>query len=448
MRVAIIGNGISGTTAALTLINRCDCEVFLISDESPDFFSRTALMYVYMGHMRWKDIIVHSAASLRKKGIRIITDRVISISTDDHTLHFSREPALGYDKLIIATGSVPNRLQIPGSQLSGIRGLYSRQDLDYLENLSNTITSAVIVGGGLIGIELAEMLKSRDIATTILVREKAYWHNVLPLEEAMMVGEHIQEHGIRVLYETSAESFSGDDRERVAAVHCSSGETVQCQFVGMTPGVSPNIAITHNTDIRTDKGILVDAYLQTNQPDIYAIGDCAQLESPADGRKAVEAIWYTGKMMGEIAGKNICGEGMAYNPGIWYNSAKFFDIEYQVYGTISNEATNGVESLFWQHENQAKSIRINFHTNTGEVIGFNLMGIRYRHALCEKWIREKYNIRTVLTHLEAANFDPELAPQFEQKLRDLFERRYGTKIESKSRRGRDAFTILYKNRQM
>ncbi len=108
-------------------------------------------------------------------------------------------------------------------------------------------------------------------------------------------------------------------------------------MVGITTGVKPQISFLKNSKIETDRGILVNRILETNIKDVYAIGDCAQQREPIGNRPPVEAVWYTGRMMGETLAQTICGKPFEYNPGNWFNSAKFFDIEYQTYGWVFSE---------------------------------------------------------------------------------------------------------------
>ena len=149
-----------------------------------------------------------------------------------------------YDKLVIATGSKPNKFGWPGQDLIGAQGLYSKQDLDNMEVVApnnKVCKRAVIVGGGLIGIELAEMLRSRDIEVTFLVREKSFWSGVLPFGESQMINRHILEHHIDLRFETNLVEILSDDNGFVKAIVTDKGETIECQIVGLTAGVSPNI---------------------------------------------------------------------------------------------------------------------------------------------------------------------------------------------------------------
>jgi NADPH-dependent 2,4-dienoyl-CoA reductase/sulfur reductase-like enzyme len=292
----------------------------------------------------------------------------------------------------------------------------------------------VIVGGGLIGIEMAEMLHSRHIPVTMIVRESGYGSNILPREESEMVSAHIRAHDIELLLNEELGEIRQKDG-RVSSVLCQhSGREIECDFVGLTVGVSPQVEWVRHSGILLNKGIVVDEYLRTSDPDIYAIGDCAEINNPQPGRRPVEAVWYTGRLMGETVAKTICGQPTPYDPGIWFNSAKYFDIEYQVYGDIPIHLPDFITSLYWQHPTENKAIRIHYNTVTGAVTGFNLMGIRYRQAVCEKWITDKTHIEEVLAHLSWANFDPEFSTEYEKEILSLYNRKEGKSLSLTSER--------------
>ena len=188
--IVIIGNGISGVTAARHIRKNSDYKITLVSAETKYFFSRTALMYIYMGHMKFEHTQPYENWFWDKNRIDLKEGLVNKINTDKKTLDFQDASSISYDKLIIATGSKPNKFGWPGQDLEGVMGMYHKQDLENLEkNAPNNdvCKRAVIVGGGLIGIELAEMLRSRKIPVTFLVREASFWNGVLPAQDSAMI---------------------------------------------------------------------------------------------------------------------------------------------------------------------------------------------------------------------------------------------------------------------
>lgn len=433
--IVIIGNGIAGTTAARHIRKMSDHKVTIISEETKYFYSRTALMYVYMGHMKFEDIQPYENWFWDKNNIDLVQTRVLSIDSDNNKLTLQNGQVIPYDELILATGSRSNKFGWPGQDLLGVQGLYHAQDLQMMENSTRGIDRAVIVGGGLIGIEMAEMLLTRNIKVTMLVREEAFWNGILPLGEAEFIGRHIKEHHIDLQLTTELKEVLDDGHGHVKGVVASSGETIDCQFVGLTVGVHPNKVLVENTAIESDRGILIDEYFKTSVGNIFSIGDCAQHRSPPEGRRPVEQVWYTGKIMGEALAKNICGDPAKYNPGIWFNSAKFLDIEYQTYGIVMPQTPEGDESFFWEDAAAKVCMRLNFDASTRVFKAANLFGIRGRHTVFEHWIAKKATIDEVLSNLKAANFDPEFFKSYEDSIVSAFNKQFGTSIKSTAKKG-------------
>jgi len=419
--LVIIGNGITGITTARYVRKQSGVHITIISNESKYFFSRTALMYVYMGHMKWENIKPYEDWFWKKNKLELIFAKAASLDTDSKKVLLDNGEEISYDKLVVATGSHSNKFGWSGQNLKGVQGLYSKQDLELLEENSKSVHSAVVVGGGLIGIELAEMLHSRGIHVTFLVREKLYWNSILPDEEAAMVSRHILEHNMELKLGVELKEILPDENGKVRAVVTSKGEEIPCQFVGLTPGVHPNIDLVKNSKIETGRGILVNEYLETNIPDVYSAGDCAEIKSNIEGGKnKVEQLWYTGKMQGKILAQNILGKKIKYDRGVWYNSAKFLDIEYQTYGFVSAAPRDGEKSFYWEHSSGKICLRLVYQANDYSVVGVNVFGIRLRHKLFESWIKEKRTVEYVLENLRSANFDPEFYKKHEQEIIDKF----------------------------
>ncbi len=440
----IIGNGIAGTTAARWLRKLSDQKITIISSETDHFFSRTALMYIYMGHMRFEDTKPYEDWFWDKNRIDLVNDHVNSIDYAKKTLGLASGSTIQYDNLILALGSKSNMFGWPGQDLDGVGGLYNFQDLENMEKFSPGLERAVICGGGLIGIEMAEMFHSRNIPVTMLVRESSYWSNVLPPEESQMISDHINKNHIDLRLGVNLGEITDDGSGKAKSVIVKeTGEEIPCGYVGLTAGVSPNVDWLKETGLEIERGIMVDDNLATNIPDVYAIGDCAQLRTPNPGRRNIEAIWYTGRMMGETVAYNITGKKVDYDPGIWFNSAKFIDIEYQVYGDMPAQHDEATESLFWKHADNEKSVRINYDKASGVIKGFNLFGIRYRHEVCEKWIKDGNHVENVLQNLGMANFDPEFYKQYEGDVVKLYNQKSGKNLTLKKKRGlRDVLSFL------
>lgn len=385
-------------------------------------------MYVYMGHMQWSDIKPYEDWFWSKNRIALVEDWVTTIDYSKKSISTKSGKTIIYDKLILALGSKPNKFGWPGQDLKAVQGLYSKQDLESLEEVSSTTKHAIIVGGGLIGIELAEMLLTRGIGVTFFVREKKFWSNVLPMHEADLISKHIRKHHVDLRFETELSEIVDDGTGRAGAVITKAGEKIACQFVGLTAGVSPNLQLVKDTELETKNGILINTFFETNISDVYAIGDCAQFKEPVAGRRSLEQVWYTGRIMGETLAQTLCGNRKAYNPGPWFNSAKFFDIEYQTYGNVNSVLAENESEFYWKHKGGEKCIHIVWDKSTGIFKGINTFGIRMRHDLFDLWLKKNVTVDEVMTNLRTANFDPEFYAVHESEIIDAFNRSSGKNI--------------------
>ncbi|NDE62441.1 MAG: NAD(P)/FAD-dependent oxidoreductase, partial [Cyclobacteriaceae bacterium] len=224
---------------------------------------------------------------------------------------------------------------------------------------------------------------------------------------------------------TALKEIISDPQGRVGAVRTSQNEEIPCQFVGLATGVKPNIDFLKNSGLNTRQGILVNSYFQTSAPNVYAIGDCAEFEQvPADGRKTIEQVWYTGRMHGETLAANFCTSPQLYAPGVWFNSAKFFEIEYQTYGVIAVEVGEDIQEFYWEHPGGKIAFRLQMDAK-GKILGVLALGFRLRHEYFDRAIREGWSGLKVISTLHQANFDPEFFAPHHVAIQKSFQSQMG-----------------------
>ncbi len=411
MHYVIIGNGVAGINAANSLRNYDnDAEISIISYETEHHFSRTALMYVFCGQLSEQCVEPFERDHYEKMGFKRINDKVSTLDPDANKLMLESGKTVSYDKLLIACGSVPAMFGWPGSELDGVGNFVTWQDLQWLKEKAKTSKKAVVVGGGLIGIETVEILLLAGIDVTFLIREDFYWPIALDQNEGDIIADHMRHHKVDLRLKTEFAEILGKDG-KVVGVKTGDGEIVDCDLVVIAVGVRPQTDWLKESSLALDErgGIIADENLKTNYDNIYTAGDCAAVMWFNNVRRP-EQLWYTGRDQGKIAASNLIGMNKIYKRGTFYNSAKFFDIKYTTAGLV-NFNLDGEKNYFSQEDDTNYTIRITYLPDNS-VAGFNMLGRRWDHRVLVNWVDEKRQLDWVLKHLHEALFDEEFMPTF------------------------------------
>lgn len=191
--------------------------------------------------------------------------------------------------------------------------------------------------------------------------------------------------------------FQGSPKNNLSKVICTNNNTIQTDFAAIAIGVTPNISFLENSEIHTEKGVLVNEYLETNIKNIYAVGDCAELQNTKPTRKSIESTWYVARTMGESLGKTLSGIPTPYVQNSWYNAAKFFEIEYYQFGFVPIDGNN---TYIFGDLRKNKSVRLAFHPFDKTILGFLSLNLNLNQEKCEFWIQEKYSVNDVISLLE------------------------------------------------
>lgn len=443
MHVVIVGNGVAGIEAAMAVRARdTSHEISVVSEESDHFFSRTALMYVLSGQMCYRDIEPLERDLYSRLALKRIRDRATGLDPAKRELSLSSGRSIRYDRLLVASGSRPRAPGWEGYDLRGVGHFVTLQDLRWLEqeiqggagvdlppNASGyestqpespyrlrrsarelrggAVRRAVVVGGGLIGIEVVETLLAAKIPVTFLVREEWFWPIALDARESAFIAAELRAHGVDVRLQENVQRLEGDEKGCVRAVHTDKGK-IDADLVIVAIGVVPNTDWLGAAVARDPAGgILVDESLQASADSVWAAGDCASVRW-FDGRVRPEQLWYTARDQGRVAGRAMLGDEVRYRRGTWYNSAKLMDIEYTTAGLV-NMSVPGEQS--WYYEEKAAVHSTTRIVYVGDrVIGMNFLGRRWDHSVCIKWIEERRSLSYVLSHLREASFDTEFVP--------------------------------------
>lgn len=443
MHVVVVGNGVAGTEAALAVRQRePSWKITIVSEESDHFFSRTALMYVLSGQMAYRDIEPLERDVYARLGFERVRARAIGLDPKAHELLLAGGVRLRYDRLLIAAGSRPRAPEWPGyGTLAGVGHFVTMQDLEWLEaevhgrrgvdapprgdahltastpdspyqprpvgaKTRNTLVQRpVVVGGGLIGVEVVETLLAAGLRPTFLIREEWFWPIALDANESAWVAEALRHHGVDVRLGANVSRLDGDGVVR--SVVTDQG-AIDADLVVVAIGVVPNTAWLGDAVARDPAGgITVDERLRTSAPDVWAAGDCASVRW-FNGWVRPEQLWYTARDQGRAAGAQMLGDDARYARGTWYNSAKLMDIEYTTAGLV-NMRVDGEQSWYFEENGAVRSTTRIVHVD-GRVVGFNFLGRRWDHTVCNRWIEQRRHLQYVLEHLDEARFDTEFVP--------------------------------------
>ena len=274
---------------------------------------------------------------MNAKNIKALTGtEAININRKEKTvtmlnLASGKEEKISYDKLIVATGAVPKKPPIPGSDLKGITTLQSMEDADFLKQIGKekNITKAVIIGGGLIGIETCEALQLAGIEITV-IELLPQLLTFLDWELAKLVENHVRSKKANVITDNGIAEFLGSDG-KLTGVKLQNGIELPCELAVVAIGVSPNVKLAKDAglDIGTAGGILVNEYMQTSDPDIFAAGDCVESFGIITGKKLHAPYGDLANLQGRVAGENaVLGKNIATSPGtIQTGICKVFDFK-------------------------------------------------------------------------------------------------------------------------
>lgn len=312
-RFVILGAGLAGGTAALALREEgFDGEVTLVGAERHPPYSRPPLSKTYLrGEETFQDALVAPAERYAELGVDVrFGARALRIDAGRRVVELEGGEHLPYDRLLVATGGRNRTLPVPGRDLDGVLQLRTLEECDRIRAAARPGRRAVVVGMGFIGSEVTASLRQLDVEVAAIETYGAPLERVLGGEVgAVLAGIH-RDHGVELLLRETVEAFEGEGR--VERVRTKSGRTIECDFVVVGIGISPEVALLEDAGAGVDNGVLVDELCRTSLPDVYAAGDVTNHLHPIFGRLRVEH-WNNGSNQGRAAALSMMGRGRPYD---------------------------------------------------------------------------------------------------------------------------------------
>jgi NAD(P)H-nitrite reductase large subunit len=355
-RYVIIGSGPAGIAAAQA-IRRQDsaASIVIFGDEKAGYYSRPGLAYCLTGEVNESQIFPLKDSELNELNIQLVHNRVTRLHLQGHRLEVSTGAVVQYDRLLIATGSLSAREQVPGHHAQGVVKLDNLEDLHEFIEYASRARTAVVVGGGITALEIVEGLVVRGVRVHYLLRGERYWASILDQVESSIIEQRLENEGVKLHFHTEISEIL-QDHGKVTAVRTRDGATIKCDMVAVAIGVLPNKDLAEACGIQTKRGILADEYLRTSAADVFTAGDVAQVFDPLTKSSVQESLWGPAREQGEKAGLNMSGLKEPYRRRIPVNVTRLTNLTTSIIGSVGHGQENDLisisrgESEIWRQE--------------------------------------------------------------------------------------------------
>ncbi|MCF6267448.1 MAG: FAD-dependent oxidoreductase [Desulfuromusa sp.] len=336
-KVVIIGGGPAGRLIVHALHKSTqDFDVTLIKDEEINA-NRCAVPYGISDKKPVEKFCI-SNTLVTDFGAKLVIDYVESIDKDEQSVTTATGQKFVYDYLVLATGSQPFIPPIPNIDLKNIVNVRSKSDMEQMREFAQHYKKCVIVGGGYIGIEVAVVMKQLGIETTVVEMQPHVLLMTMDDDFAEAIEAHIVDKCVRVINNTQVTAFAGQDGN-VSGVVLDNGDILPADFVIVSVGVKPNIALAEKTGIATSRlGIVTNEYLETTAKNIYASGDCAEKKSFITGNPSMGEFGTNAVFMSKVVAANILGKKTTFPGIINANASSAFDYTFGSAGLIAKAA--------------------------------------------------------------------------------------------------------------
>ena len=335
-RYVIIGTGISGFAAAQALSSlEPAVEIILVSDDPHGFYSRPGLAYYLTGEIPEKQLFPFIKKSKLKPDVQRVFGRVLRLDPSSHSIDIDTQGALIYDRLLLATGARSIPLDVPDGDLRGVVKLDDLEDTRQILSQIRHTKTAVVIGGGVVAIELVEGLVAQGVKVHYLLRGDWFWSNVLAEAESRMVEHNLAHDGVTLHHRTEIGEILSK-KGNVSGVRTTAGDVIGCDMLAVGIGVKACKELAQAAGLKTDRGILVNEYLQTSEPDIYAAGDVSQIYDPLSGHSSIDNLWYPGRKQGRIAALNMTGQNQVYQRAVATNVLRLAGVMTTIIGAIGS----------------------------------------------------------------------------------------------------------------
>ena len=384
----IVGDGIAGSSAAETIREEDpDADVTVLTDEGEALYNRILIKEFAKGKLPEAPISIHEPDWYEERDIDLhLNTYVTNIDPDAHEITTHEGDTFAYDKLLIATGGTPAQLPVENSDAKGIHHFWTFDDARAIREHAEESENGIVVGAGLLGIDLAAICAAQGLDAHYLMRGNRWWRYALSLDGAEIIHSALEERGVKPVFESGVDRFTVDDDGHVTGAIDPNGDQYDGEWVGIAIGLDFNTEWLHGTDIETDNGVVVDQYMQTNVEDIYAAGDITRFYDTILDDYAQNGAWGSAKEQGTVAAKNMVADDEA-EEFRWVSSYSIthFDFPFLSFGHPTrgdDEAERRYSDTEWR--------RLAFEN--GKLVGGVLIGDLSQQSTFKQLIREEREV--------------------------------------------------------
>jgi NAD(P)H-nitrite reductase large subunit len=414
-RHVLVGSGPASIAAAEAIrVSDRTAEIIIVGAEPVGYYSRPGLAYYLAKEVPEDSLYPFAPQDFASLGATFVPERAVRVDPAAHAVTLESGRVLPYDRLLLATGSLAIPVQVPGAQLDGVVKLDDLADARDLIRRSRRGASAVVVGGGITALEIVEGLCARRVDVHYLMRRRRYWGNVLSESESRMVEDGLRERGVEIHYDTRLAEILGRSG-RVTGVRTDAGADIPCDLVAVAIGVHPLSELARDAGLECDRGVLVDEFLRSSDPHIFAAGDIAEVFDPGTQRRSLEVLWSSAVSKGRIAGRNMATEPVhTYDGGAPLNVTRLAGFKLTIMGTVGGGEDADLEGIVrgdsetWRQsgastmvESKVGDAHVRLALGEDTIVGGVVMGDQSLSYPLQDLIGARADVSGIAAHLQA-----------------------------------------------
>jgi len=390
LRQVIVGNG-GAALSAIKAIRKegQSCDILLISAENCNAYSPVMITY-YLSRRISKGQLFIADSNFYKQNdvVTIFGDKAVGLEPSKQTLHLESGRQVAYDNLLIATGASPKSLEGEHLEATNIISLRTMLDVEKISELTETAREVIIIGGGLVGLQIADALYKEGIKLTIIEGFERILFRNFDGACAETIQRKMESRGVSILCGTGVRRAKKEG-EKVVVIS-DSGQEFKGDMVIVCMGVDPNIGWLRNSSVRVNRGILVDEFMRTSFENIFAAGDVTEGNEVVTGQTEVLPGWGMACIQGRIAGLNMAGCQVRYAGRLIENTATLFGLTAASIGLISATAGKGLEEL--QFSDSQRGIYRKILLAENRIMGTILLGMTEDAGVFKNLIMNKVDV--------------------------------------------------------